>query len=368
MNTILLNRIEKKHFSGTQFSVIIPAHNAEKTLQRAVESVLTAMETVSSDAVIASGLQEDSCPLFEILIIENGSEDATEFLARRLEAENDGFVRTLKSDRGVSNARNRGLEEACGKWVLFLDADDYLIEGAGDVLRDALYFTGTDLIICSYEAGGQKVHLCPSEGERFSGKQLQDIIIRMIENPTRYTSVWTKLFRRDCIERQKLRFDPALRLSEDSLFVIRYLSGCRRIRLLDRPFYHYSTDGGSSVRTWDGTKEEGYKKSLFAVQDYLKIQPSQVRQAGAAYGMMQFNLLMVREVFSLSNPLSALEKIQTMKRIAGEEPFASAIEAYDRKRHTGARYLPFRFLSRGMAFAAAGIYTARAVQNARREG
>ena len=189
MNTILLNRIEKKHFSGTQFSVIIPAHNAEKTLQRAVESVLTAMETVSSDAVIASGLQEDSCPLFEILIIENGSEDATEFLARRLEAENDGFVRTLKSDRGVSNARNRGLEEACGKWVLFLDADDYLIEGAGEVLRDALYFTGTDLIICSYEAGGQKVHLCPSEGERFSGKQLQDIIVRMIENPTRYTSL-----------------------------------------------------------------------------------------------------------------------------------------------------------------------------------
>ena len=370
MKTMLLNRIENKRHRGTQISVIIPAHNAEKTLKRAVESVLAAMKTVEEDAVIASRLQaEDSeKPLFEILIIENGSEDATEFTARRLEAESDGRVRLLKSEKGVSNARNRGLEEACGEWILFLDADDYLLEGAGAVLRDALHFTGTDLIVCSYEAGGQQIHLCPPGGERFAGEQVGDIIVRMIENPTRYTSVWTKLFRRDFIERQNLRFDPSLRLSEDSFFLIRYLTGCRRIRLLDRPFYHYSTDTGSVVRTWDGTKEEGYKRSLCAVQDFLKTQPPAIRQAGAGYGMMQFNLLMVREVFSLSSPLSAGEKIRTMKRIAAEEPFASAIAAYDPQRHTGARYLPFRFLKRKMAAAAAGIYTARAIQNARREG
>ena len=158
---MLLNRIENKRHRGTQISVIIPAHNAEKTLKRAVESVLAAMKTVEEDAVIASRLQaEDSeKPLFEILIIENGSEDATEFTARRLEAESDGRVRLLKSEKGVSNARNRGLEEACGEWILFLDADDYLLEGAGAVLRDALHFTGTDLIVCSYEAGGQQIHL-----------------------------------------------------------------------------------------------------------------------------------------------------------------------------------------------------------------
>ena len=73
-----------------QFSVIIPAHNAEKTLRRAVESVLAAMEFVESDAVIASHRQEEDenpKPLFEILIVENGSEDATEFIARSLQAD-----------------------------------------------------------------------------------------------------------------------------------------------------------------------------------------------------------------------------------------------------------------------------------------
>jgi hypothetical protein len=189
----------------------------------------------------------------------------------------------------------------------------------------------------------------------------------MISNPTRYTSVWSKIFRRECIERLNLRFDPSLRLSEDSLFVIRYLQGCRRIRLIDRPFYHYSTEAGSAVRSWDGSKEEGYKKSLDAVLDCLKTQPQKIRQVGAAYAMMQFNLLMVREVFSIASPLSIREKIAAMKRIAAEEPFASAVGAYDPDEHRGARYLPFRMLRHGQAAGAAAVYAARALQNARRE-
>ena len=372
MNELILNRLENKHHSGTQFSVIIPAHNAEKTLRRAVESVIAAMETVAADAVISSrrkdgGENGEAAPLFEILIVENGSEDATEFMARSMQAEHGDCVSLLKSDKGVSNARNRGLEEAKGERILFLDADDYFTEDAGPVLRDSLHFTGTDLIIYSYEAGGKLLHVCPSEGERFFGEQLEEISVRMIENPTRYTSVWSKIFRRDCIERLNLRFDPSLRLSEDSFFVIRYLAGCRRIRLIDRPFYHYSTDGGSVVRTWDGSKEEGYRQSLDAVLGYLQSQPQAVRRAGTAYAMMQFNLLMVREVFSLSSPLSMREKIAAMKRIAAEEPFASAIGALDPREHRGARYLPLRMLRGGQAAGAAAVYAARALQNARRE-
>lgn len=372
MNELILNRLEKEHHKGRQFSVIIPAHNAERTLRRAVESVVNAMETVAADAVIASRRQggaenEEAAPLFEILIVENGSEDATEFIARSLQAEYSDCVCLLKSEKGVSNARNRGLEEAEGERILFLDADDYFTEDAGPVLRDSLHFTGTDLIIYSYEAGSKLLHVCPGEGERFYGQELEEISVRMISNPTRYTSVWSKIFRRECIERLNLRFDPSLRLSEDSLFVIRYLQGCRRIRLIDRPFYHYSTEAGSVVRSWDGSKEEGYKKSLDAVLDCLKTQPQKIRQAGAAYAMMQFNLLMVREVFSIASPLSIREKIAAMKRIAAEEPFASAVGAYDPDEHRGARYLPFRMLRHGQAAGAAAVYAARALQNARRE-
>lgn len=385
MNANVNYRIEKNiHRSRVLLSVIIPSHNAEKTLRRAVESVLHAVEAIAENATLSaradaaadrndSGgqLLQDGLPvpaaLCEILIIENESSDNTAELALALQEEHPESIQVLQSRSGVSYARNRGLEAARGEWILFLDADDYLLEGAGPVLRDDLHFTGTDLIVHSYESGNRAVHICPQQGERFAGEDLTQIKVRMIENPTRYTSVWSKLFRRERIEYANLRFDTSLRLSEDSHFLIRYLSVCRRIRLADRPFYHYSTDNASVVRTWDGKKEEGYRDSLYAVQKYMQTQPGPVREAFAAYGMMQFNLLMVREVFARGARMSAADRIRNMKRISAEEPFASVLQAYDPGRHRGARFLPIRLLRTGLFAGAAAVYEARVLQNARKE-
>ena len=418
--------------STIEISVIIPAHNAEKTLRRAVESACRELGLLSGKSGASpeagsragEGNPADAPALrYEVLIVENGSEDGTEFLARTLELEHPGAVRFLRSEKGVSNARNRGLKEARGTWVLFLDADDYLLEGAGSVLLDDLHFTGTDLIVHSYEAGNRRVHVCGPEGERytgkpvrtgaqgklsgtrditgktagntagntagdsagavsgkklFSGKQnvdddqsqtgpIEEIIVRMIEDPTRYTAVWSKLFRRERIEYGRLRFDQNLRLSEDSHFLIRYLFLCRRIRLSDRPVYHYSTDNVSVVRTWDGKKEEGYRDSLIAVRACLQTQPLSVRQAFSAYGLMQFNLLMVREVFSLDSPEKFLQKIRRMKEIREDGPFAEAFLGFDSRRHKGARYLPIRLIKSGLYPAAAAVYEARVMQNAKKE-
>lgn len=414
--------------STIEISVIIPAHNAEKTLRRAVESACRELWLLSGKSGASpeagsragEGNPADAPALrYEVLIVENGSEDGTEFLARTLELEHPGAVRFLRSEKGVSNARNRGLKEARGTWVLFLDADDYLLEGAGSVLLDDLHFTGTDLIVHSYEAGNRRVHVCGPEGERytgkpvrtgaqgklsgtrditgktagntagdsagavsgkklFSGKQnvdddqsqtgpIEEIIVRMIEDPTRYTAVWSKLFRRERIEYGRLRFDQNLRLSEDSHFLIRYLFLCRRIRLSDRPVYHYSTDNVSVVRKWDGKKEEGYRDSLIAVRACLQTQPLSVRQAFSAYGLMQFNLLMVREVFSLDSPEKFLQKIRRMKEIREDGPFAEAFLGFDSRRHKGARFLPIRLIKSGLYPAAAAVYEARVMQNAKKE-
>lgn len=371
MKALINQKVEQNiHRGGMLLSVIIPSHNAEKTLRRAVESAVRAVRVIGEDVTLSSrgnGAPGETGSRFEILVIENTSEDGTADLGRTLEAENPGLVRFMQSEEGVSCARNRGLDEAKGEWILFLDSDDYLLDDAGAVLRDDLHYSGTDLIVHSYESGDRTIHLCAAAGERYSGADVTDLCVRMIENPTRYTSVWSKLFRRARIEYGRLRFDPALRLSEDSHFLIRYLMLCRRIRLLDKPLYHYSTDNASAVRTWDGRKEEGYRNSLLAVQAFMKTQPEMIQSAFAGYGMMQFNLLMVREVFSGKSPYSWRQKISRMKEIAAEEPFAAAIRGYDPNRHKGSRYLPFRLLRAGIYAGAAGIYQGRVLQNARKE-
>ena len=89
-------------------SVIIPAHNAESYISRSVCSVL-----------------EQSYSDFEVIIVENGSTDRTMEICKQL-SEKDRRIRVCQSEKGVSNARNKGLDLACGEWIFFLDADDWL--------------------------------------------------------------------------------------------------------------------------------------------------------------------------------------------------------------------------------------------------
>lgn len=102
-----------------QVSVIIPAYNAEKTLTRAVNSVLK--QTMRD---------------FEVLIVDNGSSDGTSDLISKL-VSNDNRVRSLESEKGRSRARNKGLKESRGLYVQFLDADDELLP---EKLADGLKF------------------------------------------------------------------------------------------------------------------------------------------------------------------------------------------------------------------------------------
>lgn len=122
-------------------SIIIPLHNGEDTIIRAVKSVIN------------SRLYRD---LIEIVIVENGSTDQSFEIAQKLAAENSN-IRVLKSDKGTSFARNLGIEKSKGKWLIFLDADDYLFETDLDIIVENLITNNTDLCVYNYEKGYKKI-------------------------------------------------------------------------------------------------------------------------------------------------------------------------------------------------------------------
>ncbi|CDM39090.1 glycosyltransferase family 2 protein [Ectopseudomonas oleovorans] len=96
-------------------SVVIPAYNYAATLPRAVNSVLAQLDQSGA----------------ELLVINDGSTDDTQQVIERLQAENPGRFRAiLKANGGLSSVRNRGIREAVGAYLIFLDADDELAPGA----------------------------------------------------------------------------------------------------------------------------------------------------------------------------------------------------------------------------------------------
>jgi glycosyltransferase involved in cell wall biosynthesis len=101
--------------ANTLISVVIPAYNYAHTLPRAAESVLAQLDEAAA----------------ELLIIDDGSTDATPEVVAELQSRHPGRFRALrKNNGGLSSVRNRGIEEASGRYLMFLDADDEMAPGA----------------------------------------------------------------------------------------------------------------------------------------------------------------------------------------------------------------------------------------------
>jgi glycosyltransferase involved in cell wall biosynthesis len=107
--------LKGKRLSEPMISVVIPAYNYARTLPRAVESVLAQLDEAQA----------------ELLVIDDGSTDTTPQVLEKLQAEHAGRFRALrKPNGGLSSVRNRGIEEARGQYLIFLDADDEMAPGA----------------------------------------------------------------------------------------------------------------------------------------------------------------------------------------------------------------------------------------------
>ena len=114
-------------------SVIVPVYRSEKTLQRCVESLLNQTE-------------QD----FEILLIVDGPPDNSGVLCKELQ-KTDSRIRVIEQDNsGVSTARNRGIAEAGGEYIRFVDSDDYVDPDSNAVLLEAMKKTGADLVVAGY--------------------------------------------------------------------------------------------------------------------------------------------------------------------------------------------------------------------------
>ena len=124
------------------FSIVIPAYNSENCLNSCLKSVL-----------------KQQFESFEIIIIDDGSVDTTYEIAKKYE-KNDVRVRVYKKNNGgVASARNMGISKSEGKYVVFLDSDDILNEGALERIYSQLFDSDCDMAVCNgyVEVNGGKV-------------------------------------------------------------------------------------------------------------------------------------------------------------------------------------------------------------------
>ncbi len=201
-------------------TVIIPIYNAEKHLEKCINSVLN-----------------QAYGDFELLLINDGSTDQSGAICDAYAAR-DSRVKTFhKTNGGVSSARNLGLENAVGKWITFIDADDYIRKDYFKVLElqpktDWLHLDMERDVIFDMGVG------INFENQVYTMSEFVDVYSLYPHFP----EACAKFFRNSIIKKNNLRFNTDLKFGEDSLFNLQYLKFCQIITTSNISKYVYKND------------------------------------------------------------------------------------------------------------------------------
>lgn len=211
-------------------SIIVPVYNAEKSIGRCIDSILNQEYTD-----------------FELLLMDDGSKDASGAICDEYAAK-DARVKVIhKANSGVSDTRNQALDLAGGTYLQFLDADDWITPNATRLLVEAAEQHHCDMVIADfYRVVGERVsHKGAIEEEGILTKEA--FATQMMENPADfyYGVLWNKLFRREIVEKYKLRMDSAISWCEDFMFNLEYIRHCEVFYALQVPIYYYVKTKGS---------------------------------------------------------------------------------------------------------------------------
>ncbi|MBR1431511.1 glycosyltransferase [Ruminococcus sp.] len=228
-------------------SFVIPVYNVERFVRSAI------------DSVIAQGLES-----YEIICVDDCSSDGSGAVIESLAAEKQN-IRIIRNEvnRGVSYSRNRGIEEANGDYIWFVDGDDMLAEG---VCRHFLRFAGenrADIVLGNY----QRV---PEETVNPLKPDLQPFEKRVKYVPDspegeRMNAVWAGLFRRSFLIENDLRFVEGMIAQEDTLFYYEFSIKTDKIFKTDTICYCYRVRKGSVMNSRSNERTKAYFESMITM-------------------------------------------------------------------------------------------------------
>lgn len=225
-------------------SVIVPVYNSEKFIDRAVQSVLCQMDGS-----------------IELILVNDGSTDSSGTICDAYAAENTNIRVFHKENGGTSSAKNLGIQAATGRYITFLDSDDYIDPTTYSEIRNVILQHEPDCIDFGwrYVSNGEPMppafHKLP-KNTLLSVEELTEQILPPLLNLRQDTDhfifdfCWNKVFRADIIRTHGVLFDVDKRVWEDRTFLLRCLRYSKNYYAMDRCFYNYVDVPGSLSRRY----------------------------------------------------------------------------------------------------------------------
>lgn len=296
-------------------SVIVPLYQAERFVEQCVESV-----------------RQQTYTDWELLLIDDGSTDATPALCDRL-AEDPRIRVFHKPNGGVSSARNLGLQEAAGQYIAFLDADDRFVPETLEIMWQLLDSTGADTAGCAHwnltPAGERAPELLLQAGVYDRQGIREGIVYPLLGDrltqPVFNGYIWRYLFSAQIIRSAEITFEGAY--LEDELFLMEYFCNAEKLAVTEQPLYEYLLNPNSATHKYMRDLMQVFgrfmeRKEALAARYGLDEARPQWREMSNWAGL----LIAVGNEFAAGNPRSVPERCAAVQALCARPEMARAIE------------------------------------------
>lgn len=219
-------------------SVIVPVYNSEKYLEQCLYSIIN--QTYSN---------------IEIIIVDDGSTDKSKNIYSYINNK-DCRIKIIKENhKGPSNARNRGIEEATGDYILFVDSDDWIDEKLVEKCINIYEKYDIDCIV--YEANTVYPKKVEKEGSIYKeGIYNKHEVISKLIIKEKINSPWNKMYKKSIIDSNNIKYDDDIVIGEDLLFNINYFKFIEKIYISNEKMYNYRMHNSSLTKKYIPNKYE----------------------------------------------------------------------------------------------------------------
>lgn len=198
-------------------SVIIPLYNKEMFIEKCINSVLISEKDI------------------EVIVVDDGSKDNSLKIALDIAKNHSNINVITKKNGGVSSARNMGLAAATGKYIFFLDADDYVDSQIFRKFLNDMKSCEDDLILLPYYKIIDENRLLVEQ--KVKNDNIETLYLSIINQEQ--NEVCTKIYSNKLIQENKLSFSEKMRVGEDLCFFLDFLNYCNSYSISSHAFYCY---------------------------------------------------------------------------------------------------------------------------------
>jgi len=286
-----------------KFSIIVPVYNAQSTIKKTIKTL--------------QALDYDD---YEVIIVNDGSTDDTEKLIVTLTEGNPIFQLITTENNGPGIARNIGIEQAKGSYILLFDADD---EPSRSILKDYDRLLTdqpeADLIVSSFlfrtmdneKVVSEKVNQVPDTIYRTHETFLEDMYHLM--NQQLMYVVWNKCYRREIVMEQNIRFRN-YRSCEDRIFNLEYYQHCQCVVMNPTVEYTYEFVGGKGITNkYHPNKFQTFKEFYLLANDVT----NQINKPGMAALLLKGTTSVIFSIYGNSDQTSK-EKNREAKKVLAD--------------------------------------------------